>query len=172
MAETYGAFTTLMQQTGGYNPRLVLDVPDEQRLDLMRKMGVANTEPQLPHSPALKSKKTGAIFPWLEILANQSDQFVCCDIDGNEDENVWGPKVVLTNIDNRELSIMAQAQALQRRVMDSVQAPYRESEQKSPLKIDTSGKTEYEKQGVTSFKDVQYTGGEVSEQEVNSPTSI
>lgn len=167
MAENYGTYVTPMHQTGGYDPRILLDASEEQRLDLMRRMGVANTEPQLPHSPALKAKKTGVIYPWLEILAKQSDQFVCCDVDGCEDEDVWGPKVVDTYVDNRTLAVMAQAQALQRKAVQDIQAPYKMAEQKGPAsRLTLDDKSEYEKQGVKSFKDIEY------EQEADSTTGV
>lgn len=155
MAENFGTHVTPMQQTAGYDATFLLDLPDEQRLAAMKKMGVANTEPRLPHSPALKVKKTGIVFPWLEILADQTDKFVCCDLDGNEDEAVWGPKVVTQSISNRELTIMAQAQALQKKVVQDVQAQYKDSERYMPSSKLDSGQPEYEKHGVISLKDVQ-----------------
>ena len=174
MPENYGTYVAPMQQTGGYDPRLLLDVPEDQRLELMKRMGVADTDPQLPHSPALKVKKTGIIYPWLEILANQPDRFVCCDVDGNEDEAVWGPKVVKTTISNRELSIMAQAQALQKKAVENVQAQHKEFEHYTPsVKLDNSNQTQYERQGVTAFKDISILREQLDNEETtDNSTSV
>lgn len=156
MAENYGTYTAPLQTTSQYDVSLLLSLPEDQRLMAMKKLGAVNVEPRLPHSPALKVKKTGVIFPWLEILAEQTDKMVCCDLDGNEDEAVWGPKVINHEVSNRELTIMAQAQALQKQVVQQIQAPHEASKQGDvAVRIDTSTQSEYEKQGVIPLKEIQ-----------------
>lgn len=156
MAINHDKYVTPLQQNAGYDVSLLFQLPEDQRRAAMKRMGAVNTEPSLPHSPALKVKKTGIIFPWLEILADQPDKFVCCDFDGNEDPAVWQPKVVEQSISNRELTIMAQAQALQRQVVTEYQEPYNATKCGAPAsRLDNSGLSEYEKLGLISFKDIE-----------------
>lgn len=53
----------------------------------------ANQRPPLPWSPCLKSKKSGAIFPWMPSMAERYDLMVNCDEEGNEDPALWQHRV-------------------------------------------------------------------------------
>lgn len=144
----FGDAANLGRPVGGYDPRTILDARDSnERMALMRQMGVANLDPPLPHSPCLKNIRTGTVLPWNELLAAQRDLVVCCDEDGNTDEAVWGPKVIEHAPSNRELSMQA-SQAL-------FKTQKTEFTHNVPDPQLNKGPSEYEKQGVVSFSDVQ-----------------
>lgn len=47
----------------------------------------------LARSSHLKNNRTGMVFPWSELLAEQTDIMVNCDASGNTDPEAWGPTV-------------------------------------------------------------------------------
>lgn len=143
--------TNFGQPMGGYDPRQILAAPDAAtREALMRRIGVANIDPPLPHSPCLKIKRDGRVLPWNELLAQQRDLCECCDENGNTDPAAWEPKVVDNTLTNAELECMARQQLFIKN--DTAKTDY---EHKVPNPQLNKGPSEYEKQGVISFSDIR-----------------
>lgn len=120
----------------------LMSADEENRLNMMRQMGVANIDGPLPHSPCLRNKKTGVILPWVEILALQRDLVECCDEEGNTDPEAWQPKVVPTYKRNPELTTMANRQVFE---------PKKTYEHPIPETKQTDGVPEYEKLGAVPY---------------------
>lgn len=63
------------------------------REQYMRDLGATNIAPPLVRSTHLRNKKTGMIFPWNDMLAEQRDIMENCDEHGNTDPAAWMPQV-------------------------------------------------------------------------------
>jgi hypothetical protein len=62
---------------------------DKRTLAELEAMGARNTIPPLEHSPCVKSKHSGAIFPWHQSFALLPNEFCNCDETGNENPEAW-----------------------------------------------------------------------------------
>lgn len=91
-------------------PSIVLDQHFAEHQDaIMSELGAVNTGPALARSSHLKNIKTGRVFPWTEILAEQRDILVNCDANGNTDEASWRASMIPegTIVNNEALHGMA-----------------------------------------------------------------
>lgn len=87
----------------------LLDMQNENdKLAYAKQLGARNTNPPLPHSPCVRIKATGKIFPWNELLAEQGDLCECCDANGNTDPEAWKPLVIEGASPDAELHMQAQ----------------------------------------------------------------
>lgn len=71
----------------------IMDLPEDERIQELRRLGAVTTQQPLPPSSHLKNTKTNVIFPWTPELARQQDILVCCDQYGNTDPEVWGATI-------------------------------------------------------------------------------
>lgn len=150
----FGVSTQMGKPVGGYDPRILMDMDDSTRQATMRQMGVANLEPPLPHSPCLKVIKTGVVHPWNALLAAQRDLVVCCDENGNTDPSAWESKVDENGPSQQELRIQAQRAMFVSKEMRQGNDSF--MHYTPPVtQQNNDGKTEYERQGVISFSDIE-----------------
>lgn len=89
----------------------IFDMSEENRIAYMKSLGAKNLDPPLPHSSHLKNRTTGVIYPWCEELAEQGDIMVCCDADGDENPDAWGPTVMPDFQEADKSELLAQARA-------------------------------------------------------------
>lgn len=88
---------TVIMQSENAN---VFNYTDEAgRAAYMKGLGAKNIEPPLPRSSHLKNKKTGLVFPWNDMLAEQRDIMENCDASGNTDQSAWMPTVINEEFD-------------------------------------------------------------------------
>lgn len=94
------------------DPTSVLGLDDAARVSAMKAMGAKNVDPPLVRSSHLKNAKTGVIFPWNEMLAEQTEIMVNCDANGNTDPAAWLPTVSAEDISEDERMEMLHARSL------------------------------------------------------------
>ncbi len=95
----------------------------EERNAYMRSLGAKNILPPLPRSSHVRNRKTGKIYPWNELLAEQQELMECCDATGNTDPNAWMPTVA-TNPDEPVNGDLLQAKMLRDAVAQEMTSQY------------------------------------------------
>lgn len=148
MPQQTGPRARLINRNPNYDALFNTDDLEARNAELKR-LGVVNTEPPLPHSPCLKNKRTGRVLPWNELLANQHDLVECCDANGNTDEAAWGPLVVSTPVNEGQLlALKARAEAAQARIAQQ------NSRVIPPASRMSDGTKELQKHGAMLFSEI------------------
>lgn len=124
-----------MRIGGMYRPedaeKLMTQAPD-QVLDTLQRAGAsagANGREPLVRSSHLINIKTGMIFPWDPILAEQTDILRNCDAMGNTDPAAWGPTVnpVAYTEEERDTNYWRARDSMFRHDVDAAVVPYQQS---------------------------------------------
>ena len=145
--------TNLAAPVRQYSAEALMDADTNTRTTMLTQMGVRNACPPLPHSPCVKNKRTGVVLPWNELLAEQHDLFDCCDEFGNTDPAAWEDKIIHNAPSQQELSIMARERLF---VIRDAQTQGEGFARPTPpvVQQNTSGVSEYDKLGVTSYGNI------------------
>lgn len=77
----------------------------EERNAYMRSLGAKNIIPPLPRSSHVRNRKTGKIYPWNDLLAEQQELMECCDATGNTDPDAWMPTVISEDVEQDSAAI-------------------------------------------------------------------
>lgn len=110
-----GTYNNQAQPIGGGaapNTGAIFDMNDNERIAYMKSMGAKNVDPPLVRSSHVKNIKTGIVFPWNEMLAEQRDIMVNCDANGNTDPAAWLPTVEVGDISDDERMDLLHARSL------------------------------------------------------------
>lgn len=89
------------------NASQIFELTGDERVAYMKALGARNVDPPLPRSSHLRNKKTGVVFPWNELLAEQYDVMECCDASGNTDPAAWQATVAMAPLPDEDNALMA-----------------------------------------------------------------
>lgn len=132
------------------DPNAVLGLDDAARVSAMKAMGAKNVDPPLVRSSHLKNVKTGIVFPWNEMLAEQTEIMVNCDASGNTDPSAWLPTVQAEDLSDDERMEMLHARSLSVAQGNSMSQGY-----ETPRSIPTQNQPIFP-DGVVAFDDTTY----------------
>lgn len=134
-----------MRIGGMYRPedtdKLMTQAP-EQVLDTLQRAGAfagANGREPLARSSHLINIKTGMIFPWDPLLAEQTDILRNCDATGNTDPAAWEPTVnpVAYSEEERDTAYWKARDRMFRHDVDAAVATYQQApEGNTPIVAD------------------------------------
>lgn len=114
--------------------RNLLELPQDEMMQELQRVGAMNSSPPLVRSSHLKNKDTGMVFAWNPLLAEQRDIMVNCDINGNTDPEAWEPTVDHReySTDERDAAYWAARDSVVRQAMD-MSGTYVQSLQESSI---------------------------------------